>query len=285
MIDNFKITMDDQENISNAVEIIKDARALVITAGAGMGVDSGLPDFRGNKGFWKAYPMYKKLGINFMEAANPKHFSQDPEFGWGFYGHRLTLYRKTNPHPGYLLLLDWVKNLKVDYFVVTSNVDGQFQKAGFDDDKIYEVHGSIHHLQCTQPCNDQIWTNFDDVDVDLSEMRAREVPSCPFCSTVARPNILMFSDHTWNSHRSDSQEKKFFNFLERYRKSFIAVIEIGAGTTVPTIRMMSERISGQYRAKVIRINPREAKITEPNISICSGALDGLEEINSLLNAS
>jgi len=64
-------------------------------AGAGMGVDSGLPDFRGDEGFWKAYPPMAKLGIRFSSMANPRWFESDPELAWGFYGHRLNLYRAT----------------------------------------------------------------------------------------------------------------------------------------------------------------------------------------------
>ena len=63
-----------------------------------MGVDSGLPDFRGDQSSWRAYPPYKKLGLNFIEMANPEWFSRDPRLGWGFYGHRLNLYRTTSPH-------------------------------------------------------------------------------------------------------------------------------------------------------------------------------------------
>jgi NAD-dependent SIR2 family protein deacetylase len=139
-----------------AARALETARSLVITAGAGMGVDSGLPDFRGDQGFWKAYPMYERLGLSFVDAANPQHFGDDPAFGWGFYGHRLNLYRATVPHAGFGLLRRWLERFSLEWFVVTSNVDGQFQKAGFDEERILEVHGSIHHLQCLAGCTDRI---------------------------------------------------------------------------------------------------------------------------------
>ena len=69
-----------------------------------MGVDSGLPDFRGNEGFWKAYPPLAKLGIQFEEMANPQWFNDEPNLAWGFYGHRLNKYRKTAPHAGFSIL-------------------------------------------------------------------------------------------------------------------------------------------------------------------------------------
>ena len=87
--------MSLSEQFLKAADAVKSAQAMVVTAGAGMGVDSGLPDFRGDQGFWNAYPMYERLGINFVGAANPANFEGDPAFGWGFYGHRTNLYRET----------------------------------------------------------------------------------------------------------------------------------------------------------------------------------------------
>jgi NAD-dependent SIR2 family protein deacetylase len=85
-------------------ELIANADALVIAAGAGIGVDSGLPDFRGNAGFWNAYPALAKAQINFTAIANPRTFARRPELAWGLYGHRLDLYRKTVPHAGFGIL-------------------------------------------------------------------------------------------------------------------------------------------------------------------------------------
>jgi len=250
-----------------------------------MGVDSGLPDFRGDKGFWKAYPMYEQLGINFVDAANPAHFSRDPAFGWGFYGHRASLYRETVPHAGFHLLLKWIERYRLEYFVVTSNVDGQFQKAGFAGDRICEVHGSIHHLQCTGPCSTAIWENNEDIPVDRASMRARHIPRCPGCGAVARPNVLMFGDFSWISRRTARQEDNFEKFLERCRNKPLVALEIGAGTAIPTIWNLSERLGSRYHAVVIRINPREPHINAPHISLNCGVLEGLRGIDAAYNWS
>ena len=140
-----------------ATRAIARAKNLLITAGAGMGVDSRLPDFRGREGFWRAYPPLAKLGLSFEEIANPRWFEIDPALAWGFYGHRLELYRKTKPHDGYAILHRWAKAKGKDCFVFTSNVDGQFQKAGFPASRIVECHGSIHHLQCLGTCAGKVW--------------------------------------------------------------------------------------------------------------------------------
>lgn len=271
---------------SKAAEIIKQAEVFIITAGAGMGVDSGLPDFRGNKGFWNAYPVYARLGLTFVEAANPDNFLKDPAFGWGFYGHRTNLYRETVPHKGFYILKRLIERNGSDYFIVTSNVDGQFQKAGFKEEHVLEVHGSIHHLQCLKPCTDLIWPNQEQIEVDMGRMRALEIPTCPYCKGVSRPNILMFGDWSWLSGRTRSQEDRFEAFLDKNAEKRIAVIEMGAGTAIPTIRTTSENIGWRYKnASVIRINPREADIKPPHLSIPCGALEGLEKIIHLVDTA
>lgn len=249
-----------------------------------MGVDSGLPDFRGKRGFWNAYPMYERLGISFAGAANPVYFERDPAFGWGFYGHRTNLYRETIPHAGFSILLDWRERFGLDCFVVTSNVDGQFQKAGFAEENILEVHGSIHWLQCTKPCSEAIWENNETIPVDLATMRARHIPECFHCGATARPNILMFGDWSWLSDRTARQEQFFDDFIARRRDTPMAVIEIGAGTAIPTIRHASERLGRCRSATVIRINPREGEISPPHISLPCGALDALTGIDAVLCA-
>ena len=275
--------MELAEHYQKAAKAITVAEAMIVTAGAGMGVDSGLPDFRGDQGFWNAYPMYEKLGINFVGAANPANFEGDPAFGWGFYGHRTNLYRETDPHRGFLMLQQWANALKQDAFVVTSNVDGQFQKSGYREDQILEVHGSIHHLQCLSPCSNDIWDNDEIIPVDFETMRAEHVPKCRNCHRPSRPNILMFGDYSWLSDRTRGQEMRFESFLNQHRHRPIVVIEMGAGTAVPTIRYMSERSGQRFKATVIRINPREAHIAVGHISLPCGSLDALEGIEEILN--
>jgi len=137
-------------------ELIDQADGLLIAAGAGMGVDSGLPDFRGAEGFWKAYPALGRAKTRFEDIASPAAFKSDPALAWGFYGHRLKLYRETIPHDGFRMLSEIAKSMPHGGFVFTSNVDGQFQKAGFPKERIVECHGSIHYLQCLERCTDAI---------------------------------------------------------------------------------------------------------------------------------
>ncbi len=144
--------------LEKAAGWLRDADGILITAGAGMGVDSGLPDFRGRDGFWRAYPALQHHGFSFEDMANPAMFAQHPKLAWGFYGHRLKLYRDTVPHEGFAILRGWVDRMPRGAFVFTSNVDGQFQRAGLSEDRIHECHGSIHALQCMDVCTSDTWS-------------------------------------------------------------------------------------------------------------------------------
>ena len=137
--------------VAAAVAALARADALLVTAGAGIGVDSGLPDFRGTDGFWRAYPALRHERFEFHEIASPHAFRARAPLAWGFYGHRLALYRATEPHAGFAILRRWIDAMPNGGFVLTSNVDGQFQKAGFDPARIVEIHGSIHAMQCLRP--------------------------------------------------------------------------------------------------------------------------------------
>ena len=117
--------------IEEAAAWIRHADGLLITAGAGMGIDSGLPDFRGPGGFWGVYPALGRARIAFEAIANPAAFERNPALAWGFYGHRLALYRQTKPHAGFAMLQALAEKLERGAFVFTSNVDGHFRKAGF----------------------------------------------------------------------------------------------------------------------------------------------------------
>jgi hypothetical protein len=92
----------------------------------------------------------------------------------------------------------------------------------------------------------------------------------------------MFGDYSWLSDRTRGQEMRFERFLSQHQNKPIVVIEMGAGTAIPTIRYMSERIGNQCHATVIRINPREAQISGGHISLPCGALEGLKGIQKEL---
>ena len=263
------------EKYQRAAQAILEADGLLITAGAGMGVDSGLPDFRGTEGFWNAYPALGKLNMDFQQIARPQAFHEDPTLAWGFYGHRLNLYRKTVPHDGFRILREMAEQLPNGAFVATSNVDGQFQKAGFSEQRIYELHGSIHRMRCLDG-NCATWaaaTFFPKVDEEKCRLIS-ELPRCGTCGGFARPNILMFADWDWNDGTSEIQQKRLNAWLAGV--SNLVTIELGAGKNIPTIRNLGERLDGY----LIRINPQDYWVNpwKDGVSLAVGAVEGLRGI-------
>lgn len=278
---------DTNAKVRQAAEAINAADALLVTAGAGMGVDSGLPDFRGAQGFWRVYPAIAKLGLSFEEMANPDWFKENPSLAWAFYGHRLNLYRSTVPHAGFARLLEIGRSKGHGYFVFTSNVDGHFQKAGFSPEHIVECHGSIHHFQCAASCTDEIWDAGNElVTIEEARFRALEpLPRCRNCSALARPNILMFGDWSWLGQRTEAQERRFSEWVVRLAgcSAKLAVIELGAGSAIPTVRHASERVLKTVSGTLIRINPREDHVPSGQLGLPLGAAEGIQRICDCAN--
>ena len=283
MTDTSAIPDEFTDSIQHAVELILEADSLVIGAGAGMGVDSGLPDFRGTDGFWGAYPALKESGLDFYDIASPNTFTSDPALAWGFYGHRLALYRRTVPHEGFGILKKWGFHMEHGFSVFTSNVDGQFQKAGFAENAVHECHGSIHHLQCIHKCTNNIWSaQYFEPEVDAATCRLINAPPlCPNCGAMARPNVLMFGDPGWLDHRTSKQNDDQANWLSVVRRPVI--IELGAGTAIASVRRFSSYAVQHATGRLIRINPNESKVrSHLDVGIPVGSLQALRWIDQII---
>ena len=271
------------DRLRHAAELIEQADALIVAAGAGMGVDSGLPDFRGREGFWRAYPALGREQLEFHRIASPDAFRTQPLRAWGFYGHRLNLYRETQPHEGFQILRRWGEQCLHGSAVFTSNVDGHFQKAGFAERALVECHGSIHHLQCLTPCCEAIWPAGDlapQVDAERC-LLLNAKPRCPWCGGLARPNILMFGDGEWIDRRQVQQQHLLDSWLNNACRP--VVIEIGAGTAIPSVRHFSQRVIQEFGGRLIRINPEECGVpTSMDIGLAGGGLEQLMAIDRAL---
>lgn len=274
--------MNDDESTLRAAEQIAAATGLLILAGAGMGVDSGLPDFRGDEGLWRAYPALRECRLRLTDVAAPGMFDQDPALAWGFYGHRLNLYREATPHEGFAILRRSAEAMPDGWWVSTTNVDGQFQKADFDPRYIHEVHGTLHQIQCATPCGELTWPA-GRLKVDVGpDLRWRGAwPVCRRCAGPARPNVFMFGDEAWIGSAAESAHWKLVDWLEEVQQ--LLIVEIGAGTAIPTLRHFGERLVDRRGAMLARINPREADVAHARaVGIRRGALDALRAIDEVL---
>ena len=120
------------------------------------------------------------------------------------------------------------------------------------------------------------------IEIDIEKFEALTIPKCISCGAVSRPNIMMFDDWDWNSSRTNMQELKYKQWLRTVESKCkkLAIIEIGAGLAIPTIRRKGEFITSyNLNCKLIRINPRDFKINHNSgFSISLGGLDGLRKI-------
>jgi NAD-dependent SIR2 family protein deacetylase len=286
-----------QSRLVAAAAAIRDANAVLILSGAGLGVDSGLPDFRGKTGFWRAYPPMQKLGLEFAQMSTPHWFTTRPALAWGFFGHRYQLYKNAPLHDGYHILKR-IAESKERHFSFTSNVDGLWHRV-LEPDRIFEVHGSLLHLQCSDPCcAGDIWVAGAEndaivVDPESFEAELATIPHCPTCAAkgvkrIARPNVLMFNDDGFVPDRADQQEARFRAFRNQVLRdpnARLVVIEVGAGEAVPTVRLTSESMLRDGRQLLIRINPRDTNVPEGQISLPLGGADAMRRIDALLSSS
>jgi NAD-dependent SIR2 family protein deacetylase len=239
-----------------------------------MGVDSGLPDFRGRSGLWNVEDG------RFVDVSTPWTFNTYPHRGWGFYGHFWNLCRDAAPHEGFQVLRRLAQH--VPTWVFTSNVDGHFQRAGLDAERVVECHGSLGLLQCSKPCSDALWSA-EQVRIEVDETYAaradRPLPSCPRCGALARPNVCMFIDILWVARHTTARETAYQAWLAEQQRSGrrLTIIECGAGTAVPRVRREGEKLLERFpEARLIRINPAPGNDAPPGtISLPLGAREAL----------
>ncbi len=276
--------MNDYES---AAEWVKEAKNIVILAGAGMSLESGLPAFRtGANALYKSFHPALK-GMSFEQLAHPDSFRRYDEkrlrLAWAFYYTRYKMYLEHKPHEGYHLLRDWCKDK--NHFVFTTNGDGYFIRAGFEN--VIEVHGSIHYLQCSQNCSERVWPAELDMEVDEKTFYVTSaLPKCPDCGEPARPNILLFGDGEFAESRHEKQLDAYWDFKQGLDDSETLCIEVGAGQTIPTCRFEYDyHLGGEEGVRLIRINPGEddcqIKFPTWQIGLHAGSVEALETIQNI----
>jgi NAD-dependent SIR2 family protein deacetylase len=271
--------------LDEAAVSIAAADALLFVTGAGMGVDMGLQDFRSSNDFWK------ELGhpeiARYEDSSDSKWFLKDPHLAWGINYSQLSAYREAEVHAGYAAMRA-LAEMKGggNHFCWTSNIDGVFQRSGFDTSRVHECHGNIHRLQCTKgrACKDPITGEADawepdmaiQLDYDVATHRAAgPLPACRTCGALARPNVWFCTDTAYVSHRaslavSDDYQKWVESFATPSVKKLV-VIECGAGLVIPSCRIEAEDRATDSRGTLVRINPVDCMVPPPPLGRGTGA--------------
>jgi NAD-dependent SIR2 family protein deacetylase len=266
------ISAVDAADWKGIITYMQKSAALVFLTGAGMGADAGLPIYSGNQ----------DSENNPSVLLSPAHLARNPVAHWQATARMYAAFENHQPHEGYYILQRIADYLNLPAFVLTSTVDGYWQRAGFPAEKIREIHGRYALLQCSIPCSPLTWApKFKPAEL-LADLRIETVPRCPHCGAVARPNVYMFSDDCYISRVSDKQKTAYENFLNQFKGRRIFAIEIGAGPHVRSIRLKSRELIGKYFTTLLRINPKDHEVREGHFSIAAGALAGLQLLESKL---
>ena len=290
------------ENIKLSKQYINDYDALLIVAGAGLGIDSGLPDYRGPQGLWNTWHPARSLNMTYEKLSTHELFLENPSLAWGFQTYLTKLYHDLKPHQGYYDLLNICKNkFNNNYFVITSNVDSQFIKSGFNEKQLYEVHGTKRLWQCTNKnCNKMHYPWLMDINdlptIDKQNLIAlKPFPKCKYCNNISRPNVSFFGDYYFNEKMCKKQSLNLFEWLEKNKNKKLLIIELGCGVSPHSIRFTLKNnqytmLSNEWKlpksflsennTKLIRINPDNEESCEGVVKINFGAKKALKMLNS-----
>ena len=278
--------------VKDAQRALAECDALLIIAGAGMSVDSGIFTYRGTNGIWNRSIQIGSEMYRYDEISSLKMWKEYPELAWGFKANFYNMMRQAEPHAGYYKLLDYVTNRKNNnYFICTSNIDNYFERTGFDKDKIYEVHGTMKLLQCMdKKCatrNGAIECTESHIPtIDADTFIGTNLPPCPYCSNILRPNVSMFGDYDFYGKPYEFAKKKMEQWLQENEKkqSKLVILEIGCGINPHSLRMNDGKtMSGEWKlpkitnlSKMIRLNPDDEDPQHDCIHVHMGSKQGIQ---------
>lgn len=224
------------ENIRKLREEIENADALVIGIGAGMSAASGF-DYSGER-FEKTFgDFHEKYGISDMYSGGFYPFSCPEEY-WAWWSRMIWVNRYENETgKPYEDLLKTVTGK--DYFIITTNVDHQIQKAGFDKERLFYTQGDYGLFQCSVSCHQQTYDNFEIVRQMVDEQKDMKIPSslvphCPVCGKPMTTNLRVddrfVQDEGWHAAAT-----RYNDFLKRHEDRHILFLELGVGMNTPVI--------------------------------------------------
>jgi NAD-dependent SIR2 family protein deacetylase len=258
--------------LRKGISWIQTCDAVLVTAGAGCSMDSGLPDFRG-RGGW--YDMGESKIA--MDNVDFKPSSEHLVSAWRLANAMLSAFHGAVPHEGYSALVDaifrpsLVESRTLDAFVVTSNIDGYFARAGVSEKYLYETHGCLNNLQCTTvgtesecPFAGSVWPISDGERATLAESVSLEkntpsdiqsaIPRCQ-CGALARPNVSHSTDSDEDicESRKGPQRAALLEFLDTQRRvgAKLVVLELGCGVSEHSLRGDSEIAVARHRRHAI----------------------------------
>ena len=231
-----KFTKDYSAEIDHLKKEIQTADAIVIGAGAGLSTAAGFT-YSGERLQKYFADFVEKYGFQDMYSGGFYPFETSEEM-WAYWSRYIYINRYMDVDNGtYKRLFELVKDK--DYFVITTNVDHQFQKAGFDKQRLFYTQGDYGLWQCSEPCHQKTYDNEETVRAMFETQKDMRVPSellpkCPVCGKPMSMNLRaddsFVEDEGW--HRA---VERYDEFLRRHEGLHILFLELGVGMNTPVI--------------------------------------------------
>lgn len=231
-----KFTRDYSDKLERLKKEIETADAIVIGAGAGLSTAAGFT-YSGERLQRYFSDFVEKYDFSDMYSGGFYPFST-PEEQWAYWSRYIYINRYMNVDNGtYRLLFELMKDK--DYFVITTNVDHQFQKAGFDKHRLFYTQGDYGLWQCSVPCHQKTYDNEETVKAMFEQQKNMRVPSeliphCPVCGKPMSMNLraddTFVEDDGWHM-----AAERYNEFLRRHKGLHILFLELGVGMNTPAI--------------------------------------------------
>ncbi|KLU73378.1 MAG: hypothetical protein RHS_0782 [Robinsoniella sp. RHS] len=254
-----------QTNTINGIDKLRSALAqadtVIIGAGAGLSTSAGFV-YTGERFQENFHGFAEKYHFNDMYSGGFYPYDTLEEH-WAYWSRYIWINRYTQaPKPVYDQLFDLVKDK--DYFVLTTNVDHQFQKAGFDKKRLFYTQGDYGLFQCSEPCCQKTYDNEEIVRQMVEQQRDMRVPTeliphCPVCGKPMSMNLR--ADNTFAQDEGwHKAAERYSEFLRRHENTKVLFLELGTGMNTPSIVKFSFwRMTNQWsNATYACINMGEA---------------------------
>lgn len=222
--------------IEKLQEALRETDAIIVGAGAGLSTSAGFT-YSGERFERHFADFIGKYGFTDMYSAGFYPFPSEEEH-WAYWSRHIYYNRYVPaPKPVYDNLLKLLKDK--DYFVITTNVDHQFQKAGFDKKRLFYTQGDYGLFQCAKPCHQKTYDNEELVKRMIAEQMDLRIPSeliprCPVCGGPMKVNLradeTFVEDEGWHA-----ASERYTEFIRRHKDGKVLFLDLGSGGNTPVI--------------------------------------------------
>lgn len=231
-----RYTESFSDKISRLADELRSADAVVIGAGAGLSTAAGFT-YNGERFSKNFFDFIQKYGFRDMYSGGFYPFPT-PEEHWAYWSRYIYINRYSDTENGtYKTLLKLIKDK--DYFVLTTNVDHQFQKAGFDKKRLFYTQGDYGLFQCSVPCHSNTYDNEETITEMVRRQKNMRIPTelIPVCPKCGKPmSMNLRADDTFVQDKGwYAASDRYSDFLRRHKGLHILFLELGVGFNTPAI--------------------------------------------------